>query len=36
MKVPMASLGEEPASEYLYRLRLAEELGFASYFHNDG
>lgn len=36
MKVSVASLGDEPAARFLEQVKLAEELGFANYFHNDG
>jgi len=35
MKLSIASLGAEPSARYLQQVRLAEELGFHAFFHND-
>jgi 5,10-methylenetetrahydromethanopterin reductase len=35
MKVSIASMGDEPSSRYLDRVKLAELLGFHAMFHND-
>jgi 5,10-methylenetetrahydromethanopterin reductase len=35
MKLSLASLGAEPTARYLEQLKLAEQLGFHAFFHND-
>src|SRR6202163_1083659 len=35
MKLSIASLGGEPGSRYLEQVKLAEQLGFHAFFHND-
>lgn len=35
MKLSIASLGAEPSARYLEQVRLAEQLGFHAFFHND-
>ena len=35
MKLSIASLGAEPGARYLQQVRLAEQLGFHAFFHND-
>ena len=35
MKLSIASLGAEPGARYLEQVRLAEQLGFHAFFHND-
>jgi 5,10-methylenetetrahydromethanopterin reductase len=35
MKLSIASLGAEPGARYLDQVRLAEQLGFHAFFHND-
>lgn len=35
MKISIASMGDEPSSRYIERVKLAELLGFHAMFHND-
>jgi 5,10-methylenetetrahydromethanopterin reductase len=35
MKLSLASLGAEPTARYLEQVKLAEQLGFHAFFHND-
>jgi 5,10-methylenetetrahydromethanopterin reductase len=35
MKLSLASLGAEPSARFLQQVRLAEQLGFHAFFHND-
>ena len=35
MKLSIASLGAEPGARYLEQVKLAEQLGFHAFFHND-